>query len=120
MRTRVTVDNTVRTPTRRATGSAKAEHTRALSWFVLPVALAVVVFNESVQRWLDFQPPSFPGDSFASPLLGIVLLLAAGPLLWGSIKDARAVRPGPLLVSSFSVTVGVFALVTATFSGCGC
>jgi len=93
---------------------------RRFSWAVVPLTVGVALYNNLVQRWLDFQPPSFPGDALVAPLLGSVLLLAAGPFMPSAVKEARARRPERMLIVVFAMAVGLFALVTSTVSGCGC
>ena len=94
---------------------------RRLSWSAVPLTIAIVLYSDPVQRWLNFRPPSFPGNAFVSPALGSVLFLAGGPFLWGAVKEARAGRPARMFFVGLTMTLGVLALVAGiSSSSCGC
>jgi Cu2+-exporting ATPase len=55
---------------------------------------------------LGYEPPSFPGSAAISPVVGTVVLLYGGwPFLTGAVTEARARRPGMMMLVSLAITV---------------
>ena len=76
-------------------------------WVCLVLAVPVVVYSEMVQEWLGFSPPWFPGSEWVAPVLGTVMVLYGGwPFLEGGLAEARARRPGMMLLISLAILVG--------------
>ena len=63
-------------------------------WLSLVLAVPVVLFNHMFAELLGYMPPSFPGSTWISPVLGTVVYLYGGwPFLTGAVTEARSSRP---------------------------
>lgn len=79
-------------------------------WLSLALAVPVVLFNHMFAELLGYMPPSFPGSTWISPVLGTVVYLYGGwPFLSGAVTEARARRPGMMLLVTLAITVAFVA-----------
>jgi Cu2+-exporting ATPase len=86
-------------------------------WLSLVLAVPVVFYSSMVQEWFGYSAPSFPGDGLVAPVLGTVVYLYGGwPFLTGALDEARARRPGMMLLIAMAITVA-FAASWATSLG---
>jgi len=80
------------------TGHDHADHAAAFRdrfWISLALALPVVVYSETVQGWLGYTAPAFPGSGLVAPLLGTAIFAYGGqPFLTGAAKELRERRAG--------------------------
>ena len=59
-----------------------------------------------IQDWLGFRMPQIPGDELVAPILGTAVFLYGGqPFLTGGVEEARARRPGMMLLIALALTV---------------
>lgn len=59
-------------------------------WANLVLAVPVFAYSETIQDWLSFTPPSFPGDELVAPIPGTVIFLYGGWLfLAGAASEIR-------------------------------
>ena len=86
-------------------------------WLSLALGLPVVVYSPMVQDWFGYSAPSFPGDGLVAPVLGTAIYLYGGwPFLTGAAGEARARRPGMMLLIAMAITVA-FGASLATSLG---
>ncbi|MFC8923529.1 copper-translocating P-type ATPase [Cellulosimicrobium sp. NPDC057127] len=79
-------------------------------WVSLVLAVPVVVFSPMFAGLLGYAPPSFPGSTWVPPVLGTVVFLYGGwPFLAGAVTEARARRPGMMLLVALAITVAFLA-----------
>ncbi|WP_225752770.1 copper-translocating P-type ATPase [Actinotalea sp. Marseille-Q4924] len=79
-------------------------------WVSLVLAVPVVLFSEMFADLLGYMPPSFPGSTWISPVLGTVVYLYGGrPFLTGAVTEARARKPGMMLLVALAITVAFVA-----------
>ncbi|MGB8360505.1 MAG: copper-translocating P-type ATPase [Acidimicrobiia bacterium] len=84
-------------------------------WLSFALTLPVVFFSETVQGWLGYTAPSFPGSEWVSPLLGTVIFVYGGtPFLRGAVREARDRLPGMMLLIGMAITVAFVASVATT------
>lgn len=90
-----------------------AHHTAAFRdrfWVSLVLAVPVVVLSPMFADLLGYAPPSFPGSTWVSPVLGTVVFLYGGwPFLTGALTEARARRPGMMLLVALAISVAFVA-----------
>jgi Cu2+-exporting ATPase len=85
-------------------------------WLSFALTLPVVFFSETVQGWLGYTAPSFPGSDWVSPLLGTVIFIYGGtPFLRGAVREARDRLPGMMLLIGMAITVAFVASLATTF-----
>jgi P-type Cu2+ transporter len=79
-------------------------------WLTLLLTIPVVVWSHHVQVWLGYTAPAFPGSDLVGPVLGSVIFFYGGwPFLTGGIEEARARRPGMMLLIAMAITVAYVA-----------
>jgi len=84
-------------------------------WINLLLAVPVVVYSESIQDWLGFTPPDFPGSDFVAPALGTAIFLYGGAVfLSGARSEIRDRQPGMMLLVSLAITVAFVASAAST------
>ena len=95
---------------------------RSRFWVALVLTVPILVWAESLQHWLGYTAPVFPGSDLIAPVLGTVVFAYGGwPFLTGAVSELRARQPGMMLLvgmaisvafaSSLATTVGVLDLV---------
>lgn len=85
-------------------------------WLSFALTLPVVFFSETVQGWLGYTAPSFPGSDWVSPVLGTVIFIYGGtPFLKGAVREARDRLPGMMLLIGMAITVAFVASLATTF-----
>lgn len=84
-------------------------------WLTLVLALPVVFYSEHLRQWFGYRVWEFPGHELLAPLLGSVIFFYGGwPFLAGAVSEARARRPGMMLLIGMAITVAFGAsLATA-------
>ena len=74
-----------------------------------------MAYSPTVQGWLGFTAPAFPGSEWVGPLLGTVVFLYGGwPFLAGAVGEARRRRPGMMLLIGMAISVAFAASVATT------
>ena len=85
-------------------------------WISVALTLPVLAFSEMIQDWLGFTLPDFVGRDLVAPILGTAVFLYGGqPFLTGGIEEARARRPGMMLLIALALTVAFGASVASAF-----
>lgn len=83
-------------------------------WLSLALAVPVVVTSPMIMEWFRYQL-DFPGIEWIPPVLGTVIFAYGGaPFLAGAVHEARARRPGMMLLIGMAITVGFLASWAAT------
>ncbi len=78
-------------------------------WWSLLLSVPIVVTAHMIQDWLGYHL-DFPGDGLVGPLLGTVVFVYGGwPFLSGAVAEARARRPGMMLLIGMAITVAFVA-----------
>lgn len=84
-------------------------------WLVFALTLPVVYFSETVQGWLGYDAPTFPGSVWIGPVLGTVIFFYGGsPFLTGAVREVGARQPGMMLLIGMAITVAFIASVATT------
>ncbi|MCD6022435.1 MAG: copper-translocating P-type ATPase [Actinomycetia bacterium] len=67
-----------------------------------------------IQDWLGFSLPAFSGDDLVAPILGSAVFFYGGqPILTGGLEEARARRPGMMLLIALALIVAFGASVAS-------
>jgi P-type Cu2+ transporter len=86
-------------------------------WLTALLTVPVVIWSHHIQQWAGYTAPTFPGSDLIGPVLGSVIFLYGGqPFLSGGWQEARARRPGMMLLISMAITVA-YAASLATSLG---
>jgi P-type Cu2+ transporter len=85
-------------------------------WITLVLLIPIVLYSEMVQEWFGFRMPAFPGSDLIPPVLGTIVFLYGGwPFLSGGLSEARARRPGMMLLIGLAILVAYGASVATAF-----
>lgn len=81
------------------------------------LTIPILVWSESLQQWLGFQAPRFPGSDALVPVLSAVIFLYGGtPFLQGAVREWRARMPGMMTLIALAISVA-FGYSLATTLG---
>ena len=84
-------------------------------WLSLLLTIPVVFYSHHLEEWLGYSAPDFPGSSLVAPVLGTMVFAYGGwPFLTGAVQEARARRPGMMLLIGMAITVAFAASLTAS------
>jgi Cu2+-exporting ATPase len=87
-------------------------------WICLPLSLPVLIFSPSLQEWLGYTAPAFPGSDWITPVLSVVIFAYGGlPFLqmaWPELLDRR---PGMMMLISLAISVAFIYSLAALFVG---
>ncbi len=90
--------------------------------FVGCVLLTVptVVWSPTVQQWLGYRAPAFPGSTYLPAILGTILFYYGGMVfLRGAVSEIRNRLPGMMTLISLAITVSFVFSLAVTFGAAG-
>ncbi len=83
-------------------------------WVSLALSLPVLYFSPTLQSWLGYTAPTFPGSTLITPVLAVVVFLVGGvPFLRMATWELRDRQPGMMTLISLAISVA-FAYSIAT------
>jgi Cu2+-exporting ATPase len=87
-------------------------------WVCLVLSVPVLVFSASVQMFLHFSTPAFPGSSWIVPVFSVVVFVYGGlPFLSMARDELRQGQPGMMTLISLAILVAFgYSLATSIFS----
>ena len=89
-------------------------------WVSLVLTIPVLLFSQSVQKWLGFRMPEFAGSDWIVPIFSTIIFLYGGiPFIKMAIPEVRNNRPGMMSLISLAISVSFFYSVTTTFFSLG-
>ncbi|MEX0705651.1 MAG: hypothetical protein WD041_03445, partial [Nitriliruptoraceae bacterium] len=98
------------TATRHAGHGDHAAMFRDRFWVTAALSIPVVILADHVQQLLGYTAPAFPGAALVGPVLGSIVYVYGGwPFLTGGVEEARARRPGMMLLIALAITVAYLA-----------
>ncbi|MFP5580054.1 MAG: HAD-IC family P-type ATPase, partial [Acidimicrobiia bacterium] len=87
---------------------------RTRFWWSLLLTVPLVVTSHMIMDWFGYEL-DFPGMDWVGPVLGTVVYLWGGkPFLAGGLQEAKARKPGMMLLIAMAITVAYVASM-ATF-----
>ena len=85
-------------------------------WVSLFLTIPVLLFSQSVQNWLGFRMPEFPGSSWIVPIFSTIIFLYGGiPFIKMAIPEVSNNKPGMMSLISLAISVSFLYSVTTTF-----
>lgn len=86
-------------------------------WITAALSIPVIYFSHMVQELLGYSAPRFEGSALIPPVLGTLIFVYGGwPFLTGAIQEARARKPGMMLLIGLAISVAFGASVATEFS----
>nr|WP_259369971.1 heavy metal translocating P-type ATPase [Salinarchaeum sp. Harcht-Bsk1] len=78
------------------------------------LSIPVLLYSETLQGWLGFSAPAFPGSEWISPVFSVIVFAVGGvPFLRMAVPELRDRAPGMMTLISMAISVAfVYSLAT--------
>ena len=88
-------------------------------WISLVLSIPVLVFSPTLQDWLGYTIPDFPGSAWITPVFAIIVFLYGGiPFLRMAVPELRKRKPGMMTLISLAIVVAfVYSLASLFLPG---
>jgi Cu2+-exporting ATPase len=88
-------------------------------WISLLLSIPVLVFSPTLQGWLGYTIPDFPGSEWITPVFAIIVFLYGGiPFLQMAVPELRNRKPGMMTLISLAIVVAfVYSLASLFLPG---
>lgn len=103
-------------------GHAKhAKMFRRKFWISLALSIPVLIYSPTLQDWLGFQAPAFPGRQWVTPLFSVIVFFYGGlPFLKMAVPELRQRQPGMMTLISLAILVSfIYSLATLVIEAGG-
>ena len=83
-------------------------------WVCLVLSIPVLVYSPTLQGWLGFSAPTFPGSQWITPFFSVIIFLYGGvPFLRMAVPEIQNRQPGMMTLISLAISVAfVYSLAT--------
>jgi len=83
-------------------------------WICLVLSFPVLLTSTTLQGWLNFSLPGFPGDDWIGPVFSTIVFAIGGfPFLKMGLSELKDRKPGMMALISLAITVAfVFSMAT--------
>ncbi|MFC7132692.1 MULTISPECIES: heavy metal translocating P-type ATPase [Salinibaculum] len=81
------------------------------------LSIPVLLYSETLQSWLGFSVPAFPGSEWINPVFAVVVFAYGGvPFLKMAVPELRDRTPGMMMLISMAISVAfVYSLASVVF-----
>jgi Cu2+-exporting ATPase len=101
-------------------GKAHTDHSgheqmfRKKFWVSLVLSIPVLLFSPSIQQWLNFSLPVFPGSQWITPTFAVIVFIYGGvPFLQMAIPELQNRKPGMMTLISLAISVALIYSLAA-------
>jgi Cu2+-exporting ATPase len=85
-------------------------------WVSLLLSIPVLLYSPSLQTWLGFSMPTFPGSAWITPVFAVVVFVYGGlPFLRMAVPELKNRQPGMMTLISLAITVAFVYSLAALF-----
>ncbi|MGB2956058.1 MAG: copper-translocating P-type ATPase [Anaerolineales bacterium] len=89
-------------------------------WVSLALSVPVLLFSVTVQRWVGFSMPAFPGNNWIVPVISVVIFGYGGvPFIQMAVPEIKKRSPGMMSLISLAIIVAFLYSVSTTFLNFG-
>lgn len=83
-------------------------------WVSLLLTIPVLLFSQTIQGWLGFSTPQFPGSAWIVPVFAVIIFVYGGvPFLRMARDELQGRQPGMMTLISLGISVAfVYSMVT--------
>jgi Cu2+-exporting ATPase len=75
-------------------------------WWSVALTAPTLIWSPTVQQWLGYNAPAFPGSTYIPALFGTILFLYGGMVfLRGAVQEIKDRLPGMMTLISLAITV---------------
>ena len=91
-------------------------------WISLALSLPVLLYSPTIQRWLGFNMPEFPGSQWVTPIFATIVFIVGGiPFIQMAAPEIRKRKPGMMTLITLAISVAFIyslaALIIAPETG---
>ena len=91
-------------------------------WVSLILSIPVLLYSPSIQQWLGFTAPEFPGSQWIAPIFATIVFIVGGiPFIQMAAPEIRKRKPGMMTLITLAISVAfvysLAALVIAPDTG---
>jgi Cu2+-exporting ATPase len=88
-------------------------------WVSLVLSIPVLAFSPTLQNWLGYTAPAFPGSRWVTPIFSVIVFVYGGvPFLRMAVPEVRNRRPGMMTLISLAISVAfVYSLASLFLPG---
>jgi Cu2+-exporting ATPase len=81
------------------------------------LSIPVLLYSETLQGWLGFSVPAFPGSEWINPVFAVIVFAYGGvPFLQMALPELKDRSPGMMTLISMAISVAfVYSLATVVF-----
>lgn len=85
-------------------------------WISLILTIPVLLYSQSVQKWLGFSMPDFLGSNWIVPVFSLIVFLYGGiPFIKMAIPEFKNRKPGMMALISLAISVAFVYSAATTF-----
>ncbi len=85
-------------------------------WISLVLSIPVLVFSPTLQDWLGYTVPAFPGSEWVTPVFAVVVFFYGGiPFLQMAVPELRDRKPGMMTLISLAISVAFVYSMASLF-----
>ena len=85
-------------------------------WISSLISIPVLLYSPSIQNWLGFSMPAFPGSAWITPILAIIIFFYGGlPFLKMAVPEVKNRKPGMMTLISLAIGVAFIYSIVALF-----
>ncbi|MCJ7695995.1 MAG: copper-translocating P-type ATPase, partial [Anaerolineaceae bacterium] len=85
-------------------------------WISLLLSFPVLFFSPSIQTWLGYNAPNFPGSTWITPVFAVIVFIYGGiPFLKMAVPELKNHQPGMMTLISLAISVAFVYSVAALF-----
>lgn len=85
-------------------------------WVSLLLSIPVLLFSSTIQGWLGFSLPAFPGSQWVTPIFAVIVFLYGGlPFLQMAVPELKSRTPGMMTLISLAISVAFIYSLAALF-----
>jgi Cu2+-exporting ATPase len=105
--------------------AAHVDHTgheqmfRRRFWISLVLSIPVLLYSPTLQDWLGYTAPVFPGSDWVTPVFAVIVFVYGGiPFLQMAVPEIRNRKPGMMTLISLAISVAfVYSLASLFLPG---
>jgi Cu2+-exporting ATPase len=89
-------------------------------WVCLVLSIPVLLYSPTLQEWLGFTMPAFPGSQWIVPVFSVIVFFYGGlPFLQMATPELRSRRPGMMTLISLAILVAFVYSMASLFVAAG-
>jgi len=85
-------------------------------WISTLISIPVLIFSPTIQSWLGYQLPAFPGSEWITPVFAVIVFWYGGvPFIKMAVPELKNRQPGMMTLISLAIMVAFIYSAAALF-----